>query len=165
VWNLVRKFKRGSSLFIGVGEYADTVKLNILDEGHQLFKVSLSLARKASDKCSAHCDVGNSLAHALNQSFKTLSIAATLHQLQHILRCMLQRHVEVVHSFWFVSNRIEKTVADVGWIGVHHPHPLNAIRFCQLTNQARQSILLSKILTVARRILGYKNQLFDAFFR
>src|SRR6476661_6562257 len=104
VWQI----KRGSSLFVRISEHTNSIKLDILDEAHQLLKVFFSLAGKAGDERRAHSNIRNSFSYSLNQSLKTLPVSAALHQLQNVLRRMLQRHIEILHRLRLFSNSIQK---------------------------------------------------------
>ena len=77
---------------------------------------------------------------------------------------MLQRHVEILHSLGLLCQYVEKAVADVRRVGVHHPHPLNPIRVRQLAQQMRQRVRFVQVLAITRRILRDQDQFLHALF-
>src|ERR1051325_5473307 len=77
---------------------------------------------------------------------------------------MLQRHVEILDRLRLFSENVEKRIADVRWIGVHHAHPLDTFSMRKLAQQMRQRILLAEVLAIARRVLRDQNQFLYAFF-
>src|SRR5215208_3501409 len=77
---------------------------------------------------------------------------------------MLQRHVEILHCLRLFGKHVEKRIADVRRIGVHHADPFDAINLTELTKQTSECILFAEIFTVARRILGHENEFLNAFF-
>ncbi len=77
---------------------------------------------------------------------------------------MLQRHIEILYRLRLFGKHVEKCVADVRRIGVHHAHPFDAVYVTELTKQTREGVLFAEIFTVTRRILGDENEFFDTFF-
>src|SRR6185436_18560202 len=77
---------------------------------------------------------------------------------------MLQGHVEILHGFRLFREHVEKSVADVRRIRVHHAYPLDAVNVRQLAQQTREGILLAQIFAVTRRVLGHEDDLFHTFF-
>src|SRR5438132_490705 len=110
----------------------------------------ISLAGEARDEGRAYGNIRNAMTHSLDQALETSAIAAALHQLQYILRSVLQRHVEILDGLWLLGEHIEKRIADVSRIGVHHAHPFNPVHMRKLAQQMSEGILLAKIFTVTR---------------
>jgi len=127
MWNFIGQVESRRAFFIRVSKNADAIELDILDETHQLLKIIFSLTGKSGNERRPHRDTGNSLSHTFDQPFETLAIAAAFHQFQNVLRSVLQRHVEILHGFRLFGKHVEKTVADMRRIRVHHAHPLDAV--------------------------------------
>src|SRR6266702_161417 len=104
--HLVAEQVCGRAFFVGVGEYAEPVKLCSGDEVAKLLEIVFSLAGESDDERRAQGDVRDRLAHLFNQLQEDLCRATALHSLEHGGGSVLQGNVDIATQAWVLGEHL-----------------------------------------------------------
>src|SRR5438552_10945167 len=123
--HLLTQFMSGCTLFIRIGECAHAFKLRFTTEVHQFLKILFCFAWEADNESGSQCDTRNAVAHATNQFLYKLSIARSLHSLEHPRARVLERDIDILADLRLLCYNIEHRIREPGGITVEKAHPLD----------------------------------------
>ena len=105
---------------------------------------------------------GDAGADPLEQTIVGLPRARPLHPLQHVVRRVLQRQVDVLADLVALRHRVERRVVDRRRVEVEQADPLEAVDRVQLAEQTAERAALLAVDAVEGSVLRDEQQLLDA---
>ena len=154
---------RRRALLVGVGEDADVVELRSPSTKLCSSAKSASVSPgKPTMNVVRSVTPGTRVPDPVEQPLVAGARAGPLHPLQHRVRRVLQRQVDVLADLLALRHRLQHVVADRGRIEVEHPDPLEAVDAVERAQQPRQRAALAAVDAVEARVLRDQQQLLDA---
>ena len=147
---------------VRVGEHADVVERVVAEKRAQLVDIGLGFAGEADDERGAERDAGDPLANAREEPVVGLARAGALHALEHGVRRMLQRQIDVVADLVALRHRRERVFVNRRRVQIEEADPLEAVDRVQFAQQASEGAALVAVDAVEGRVLRDEQELFDA---
>ena len=118
------------------------VEAVVVDEAAQLVDVRIRLAGESDDERRAERDAGHAGANAGEQLVVFLTRPGPLHPLEHGIRRVLERQIDVFADLVALGHRRERLIVDRGGVEVEQPNPLQAVDRVELAQQPRERAAL-----------------------
>ena len=149
-------------VFCRVGKDAHAVEADLCQKVQEGLEFGFSFSRIAYNERRAQGHVGHGSAQIGHQLPRPIQVGWPFHAAQDIRMSMLEREIEVMAHARIAGHDLDQARADVAWIGIHQPQPVQRWNRVQdRPDEAGQSIPLAAITAIGRRILGDQDDLFD----
>ena len=152
------------SAFFGA-EYksAQVVELHVLQKFHQLFKIFVRFTGEPDEHRTAERHARDSFADFVQKIDKFLFAVVALHVLEHLVACMLDRHVHVFHEARFLGHQVQKFIVHKHRVPIKHADPRNA-RVVQKGSQKinKRAAFFALFTSKVSRVLCNQSNFLDA---
>ena len=152
-----------SAFFGAEHESAQVVKLHILQKFHQLFEIFVRFTGESDEHRAAECHARDAFADLVQKIDKFLFAVIALHVLEHLVACMLDWHVHVLHEARFLGHQVQKFIVHEHRVPIEHADPRDA-RVVQESAQKfdKRTALLALFTSKVSRVLCNQSNFLDA---
>ncbi len=116
----------------------------------------------SNDERGAKYEVGNGPAQPFDDLVHSVAAVSAAHHTQHLVGCMLQRHVDVREDLLVLRQYLDQWVAQRLRIEVVSPHPMDSLHVSQGGQQVCERLTLRQVTTIRDGILADQVELHDA---
>ena len=118
-----------------VVEDTGAFKFRVLNELQEFIEIGLGFTREPHNEGRADGDAGNAGTDAFDEIADVGTVGLALHEAQHAVADVLQRHVDVTGDFGALSNGLDEVVTPVRRMCVKEADPKIAFELIELTNE------------------------------
>ena len=151
--------ERGRIFFQGVLENAHVLEPQLFEHLFHVQEAFLGLSWMTHDDIGAEYQARYPRAHFLHERVDLRASNSPVHELEHLIVAMLERHIYVFRDFGLGRDEINYLIGEVIRVGIMQPDPAELLDLHELPQEHRQIFAIVVFDSVVGEVLRYEIKL------